>query len=149
LWTPTSSFGSFDRGETTNTVSDVTCAFCDRVAAADFVAENNLAVAFWDAFPLNPGHCLIVPRRHEADFLALTPEEQAAVWALVALVRRHIEAERTPDGYNIGVNVREAAGQTIAHAHLHVIPRYRGDVPDPRGGVRWVVPARAAYWERR
>ena len=123
--------------------------FCNRVVSGDLVADNELAVAFLDAFPLSPGHCLVVPRRHESDFLALTPEETAAVWALVACVRRHIEADRTPDGYNIGINVGEAAGQTVAHAHLHVIPRYQGDVPDARGGIRWIIPARAAYWEGR
>jgi diadenosine tetraphosphate (Ap4A) HIT family hydrolase len=127
----------------------VVCVFCHRLAGGELVAENDLAIGFRDAFPLSPGHCLIVPRRHEADFLALTPEEQAAVWALVAPVRRSIESEWMPDGYNIGVNVGEAAGQTVAHAHLHVIPRYHGDVPDPRGGVRWIIPARAPYWEGR
>jgi len=123
------------------------CVFCDRLARPDLVAENGLAVAFLDAFPLNPGHCLIVPRRHEPDFLALTPEEQSAIWTLVEPVRRYVEVEWAPDGYNIGVNVREAAGQTVAHAHLHVIPRRHGDVPDARGGIRWVVPAKARYWE--
>jgi diadenosine tetraphosphate (Ap4A) HIT family hydrolase len=127
----------------------VTCVFCNRIVRGELVADNNLAVAFLDAFPLNPGHCLIVPRRHESDFLALTPEELAAAWALVASVRQHIEADRTPDGYNIGINVGEAAGQTIAHAHLHIIPRYQGDVADARGGIRWIIPTRARYWDGR
>jgi diadenosine tetraphosphate (Ap4A) HIT family hydrolase len=127
----------------------VACPFCDRLAAGDLVAENGLAAAFLDAFPLSPGHCLAVPRRHQPDFLALTAEEQRAVWALVPAVRRRIEGDRRPDGYNIGVNVGEAAGQTIGHAHLHVIPRYRGDVADPRGGIRLILPARARYWEAR
>jgi diadenosine tetraphosphate (Ap4A) HIT family hydrolase len=127
----------------------VGCVFCERVNRGDLVASNESAAAFPDAFPLNKGHCLIVPRRHEADFLALTDEEQAAIWALLPDVRRHAEANGTPDGYNIGINVGEAAGQTVAHAHLHVIPRYRGDVPDPRGGIRWIVPAKAPYWEQR
>jgi diadenosine tetraphosphate (Ap4A) HIT family hydrolase len=125
------------------------CAFCGRIASGDTVAENDLAVAFFDGYPLNPGHCLLVPRRHEPDFFALSAQEQAAMWMLASVVQRRIEVERTPDGYNVGINVGEAAGQTIAHAHLHVIPRFRGDVPDPRGGVRWVIPARAAYWEER
>lgn len=123
------------------------CPFCDRLTTGDLVAGNELAAAFPDAFPLSPGHCLAVPRRHEPDFLALTPAEQTAMWALVPAVRRHIERDRRPDGYNIGVNVGDAAGQTVGHAHLHVIPRYRGDVADPRGGIRHVVPARARYWE--
>ena len=125
------------------------CAFCERISDGELVAENDLAVAFFDAYPVSPGHCLIIPRRHEPDFLALSAAEQAAVWALVTVARAHIEKTATPDGYNIGVNVGEAAGQTIGHAHLHVIPRQRGDVADPRGGIRWVVPAKAAYWEKR
>jgi diadenosine tetraphosphate (Ap4A) HIT family hydrolase len=127
----------------------VSCAFCERIAQGELVAENDLAVAFFDAYPLSPGHCLILPRRHEPDFLALTVAEQAAIWALMTLVRAQIEKSGTPDGYNIGVNAGESAGQTIGHAHLHVIPRRRGDVADPRGGIRWVIPARAAYGEGR
>jgi diadenosine tetraphosphate (Ap4A) HIT family hydrolase len=123
------------------------CVFCDRLTRGDLVAENDLAVAFPDAFPLSDGHCLIVPRRHEADFLALTEDEQAAIWALLPVVRSYIEAHRTPDGYNIGINAGEAAGQTVAHAHLHMIPRYRADVPDPRGGIRWIIPTKARYWQ--
>ena len=124
------------------------CPFCERVAAGDLVAENRLAAAFPDAFPLNPGHCLIVPKRHAPDFLALGEEEQAAVWQLVLPVRRHLESHMTPAGYNLGVNIGEAAGQTVAHAHLHVIPRFAGDVPDPPGGIRWIIPDRARYWQR-
>jgi diadenosine tetraphosphate (Ap4A) HIT family hydrolase len=123
----------------------VACAFCQRLATGDLVAENALAAAYFDAFPLSPGHCLAVPRRHESNFLALSPEEQAAVWALVPPVRSRIESDQAPDGYNLGINIGEAAGQTIGHAHLHVIPRYRGDVPDPRGGVRLIIPDKARY----
>ena len=128
----------------------VDCVFCDRLRLGDFVAENDLAVAFRDAFPLSARalpRCATTARGQI--FFALTPEEQAAVWALVVPVRGHIEADRLPDGYNIGINVGEAAGQTVAHAHLHVIPRYRGDVADPRGGIRSVIPANARYWETR
>lgn len=122
------------------------CIFCLRPSAGPLVASNDLAVAFHDAFPLSRGHCLIVPRRHEPDFLALTPQEQAAIWALLPVVRASIDGRGAPDGYNIGINVREAAGQTVAHAHVHVIPRFNGDVPDARGGVRWVIPSKARYW---
>jgi diadenosine tetraphosphate (Ap4A) HIT family hydrolase len=111
------------------------------------LGENEFAVAFFDGFPLSPGHALIIPRRHEPDFLALSEVEQAGVWALVTPVRRAIEKRLRPDGYNLGVNVGDAAGQTIAHAHLHVIPRYAGDVPDPRGGIRWILPQKARYWD--
>lgn len=122
------------------------CVFCDRLAAGDLLAESELAAAFFDAFPLTDGHALIVPRRHEADFLALSPDEQVAVWSLVAPVRERIDHRFRPHGYNLGVNVGEAAGQTVGHAHLHVIPRHAGDVEDPRGGIRWIIPARARYW---
>jgi diadenosine tetraphosphate (Ap4A) HIT family hydrolase len=124
----------------------VDCVVCDRLNRQDLIGANDLAVAFLDAFPLSRGHSLIVPRRHEADFIALSGQEQDAVWALLPIVRRHVEASGVPDGYNIGINVGEAAGQTIAHAHLHVIPRHHGDIADPRGGIRWVIPARARYW---
>ena len=124
------------------------CVMCEHASGDELVASNALAAAFADGFPLTPGHTLIVPRRHEPDFLALSPAEQAAIWALVPEVRRHLEARLRPDGYNIGVNVGEAAGQTVGHAHLHVIPRYRGDVPDPRGGIRWIIPDKARYWGR-
>jgi diadenosine tetraphosphate (Ap4A) HIT family hydrolase len=102
-------------------------------------------VAFPDAFPLSPGHSLIVPRRHEPDFLRLTADEGAAVWRLIAPLCDLLEQRFRPDAYNLGVNVGVAAGQTVDHAHLHVIPRYAGDVPEPRGGIRWIIPAKAPY----
>lgn len=123
------------------------CVFCDRIAGGALAAENELAAAFPDAFPLNPGHSLIVPKRHEPDFLALREAEQVAILRLVQSVRREIEVRLGPAGFNLGVNVGEAAGQTVQHAHLHLIPRFPGDVSDPRGGIRWIIPARARYWE--
>ena len=119
------------------------CPFCARPAP---LFESPLALAFSDAFPLSAGHTLIVPRRHEPDFFALSLAEQAEMLALVADVRRHVDLAHAPAGYNLGVNAGAAAGQTVGHAHLHVIPRYVGDVADPRGGVRWVLPDKAAYW---
>jgi diadenosine tetraphosphate (Ap4A) HIT family hydrolase len=104
-------------------------------------------VAFKDGFPVNPGHTLIIPRRHVAGLFELTAADQAAVWALLQPVKERLDARHSPAGYNVGINVGEAAGQTVAHAHVHVIPRYAGDVEDPRGGVRWVVPERAKYWK--
>ena len=95
---------------------------------------------------MSPGHTLIVPRRHEPDFFALTAEEQAALVALVNPVRAALGEQFAPDAYNLGVNAGKAAGQTILHTHLHVIPRYAGDVAEPRGGVRWVLPETARYW---
>jgi diadenosine tetraphosphate (Ap4A) HIT family hydrolase len=123
------------------------CPLCARLALPDLMAENELAVAFKDAFPVNPGHTLIVPRRHVDGLFELTAEEQAAVWGLLPPLKQRLDARHSPAGYNVGVNVGVAAGQTVGHVHVHVIPRYAGDVEDPRGGVRWVVPARAAYWK--
>lgn len=122
------------------------CVFCSERARAEALAANELAVAFSAGFPVSPGHALIVPRRHEPDFFSLSAEEQAAVIALVNPVRTVLDREFRPDGYNLGVNAGRAAGQTIMHTHLHVIPRYSGDVPEPRGGVRWVLPETARYW---
>ena len=88
----------------------------------------------------------MVPVRHEADFFALSIAEQTDVLSLVSEVRAQLSETLQPDGFNIGINAGPAAGQTVGHAHVHVIPRFDGDVPDPRGGIRWVLPERAAYW---
>ena len=103
--------------------------------------------ALWDAYPVNPGHALIIPNRHLGSWFEATEEEQAELLQVVSVVREEIEAFRSPDGYNIGINDGFSAGQTVGHLHLHVIPRYEGDVADPRGGIRWVIPDRAPYWE--
>ena len=97
-------------------------------------------LALWDGFPVSDGHALLVPRRHVADWFDASDEERAELLAAVQVVRAKIEETRRPDGYNIGINVGEAGGQTVFHLHVHVIPRYAGDVPDPRGGVRHVIP---------
>ncbi|MGP8150148.1 MAG: HIT family protein [Acidimicrobiales bacterium] len=124
------------------------CPFCDRIAMRrDLLGANSLCVAFYDAKPLNPGHVLIVPYRHEPDFLALLPEERNAILRMAAELRSQLDEAYRPDGFNLGVNVGGAAGQTIGHAHLHLIPRHWGDVPDPRGGIRCLIPERTRYWE--
>jgi diadenosine tetraphosphate (Ap4A) HIT family hydrolase len=121
------------------------CPLCQRIVLPDLMAQNDLAVAFKDAFPVNPGHTLIVPRRHIAGLFDLDHDEMAALWLLLPEVKQRLDARHSPAGYTVGVNVGEAAGQTVGHSHVHVIPRYAGDVEDPRGGVRWVVPERARY----
>ena len=126
--------------------SRVACPFCDRIAAGDLIAGNGSAAALLDGYPLNPGHCLVVPRRHVADFFDLSQPEQADIWRLVSELKTRLDRERAPAGYNIGINVGAAAGQTVWHAHVHLIPRHAGDVEDPRGGVRWVIAAKAPYW---
>jgi len=118
------------------------CPFC---GTADALLTDTLAYVRLGTIPANPGHLLIIPVRHEASFFALSPTELDAIWALVAESKAVLDAKYHPDGYNLGVNVGEVAGQTIAHAHLHLILRYRGDVPNPRGGVRGVIPAKQQY----
>jgi diadenosine tetraphosphate (Ap4A) HIT family hydrolase len=127
---------------------DEPCPLCSAAEGRETLSANTHAVAIWDAFPVSPGHALIVSRRHVADLFELSAEEQAALWALLPAVKTAIGARHAPAGYNVGVNVGTAAGQTIGHVHVHVIPRYEGDVRDPRGGIRWVLPERAAYWGR-
>lgn len=109
------------------------------------VAENEHAFAIRDAFPVTDGHTLVVPKRPVADYFELSGSEQKAVWDLINTVKQSLDADLRPEGYNIGINVGESAGQTIAHAHVHLIPRRRGDHPNPRGGVRAVIPGKAEY----
>lgn len=123
------------------------CPLCHRIANGEEFAGNGLAAALWDSFPLNQGHALVIPRRHAADYFALSQEEKQGIWRLVDAARERIDRDFRPQGFNIGINVGAAAGQTIFHVHVHVIPRYTGDVEDPRGGVRWVIRARAPYWK--
>jgi diadenosine tetraphosphate (Ap4A) HIT family hydrolase len=120
------------------------CPFC-QLEAPRIVADNALAIAMRDGFPVNPGHTLVVPRRHVASWFDATAEERAALMALVDQVKAALDKEWSPAGYNIGINIGEAAGQTVMHLHVHVIPRFAGDVDDPRGGVRFVIPARGNY----
>jgi diadenosine tetraphosphate (Ap4A) HIT family hydrolase len=120
------------------------CPFCNPIAE-DIVTRNELCYAMWDRFPVNKGHLLVIPFRHTSDFFTLIPEERIALVSLVASCREIIEEKFSPAGYNIGFNVGEAAGQTVMHCHSHVIPRYVGDVLEPRGGVRGVVPERKVY----
>jgi diadenosine tetraphosphate (Ap4A) HIT family hydrolase len=125
-----------------------TCPFCTP-DDSDVVLFNEHAIAFYDGFPVTPGHCLIVPKRHISSFFEATQEEQAALFDLVAQMRELLLKERRPDGFNIGINDGAAAGQTVMHLHIHLIPRYAGDTEDPRGGVRWIMPVKAPYWKKR
>ena len=123
------------------------CPFCT-AAEARAIDASPLAWALRDAYPVSPGHTLIVPWRHVASFFELTSEEQSAMLDLARRQKAVLDVEFAPTGYNLGINDGAAAGQTVAHVHLHLIPRYPGDSPDPRGGVRWVLPDKADYWSR-
>jgi diadenosine tetraphosphate (Ap4A) HIT family hydrolase len=120
------------------------CPFCNP-SPDDVVVENTLAYARFDAFPVSPGHILIIPLRHFSSFFDATTEERAAIFVLVARCREIVAERYRPDGWNIGVNIGPAAGQTVPHLHIHLIPRYEGDISDPRGGVRGVIPEKQKY----
>jgi diadenosine tetraphosphate (Ap4A) HIT family hydrolase len=133
-------------GDSCPMVTPKPCVFCERIRNGEVLAANDLACAFRDAFPVSPGHTLIVPRDHVARYSELASATQEAMWTLARAMMGELQANQRPDGFNLGINDGEAAGQTIGHAHLHVIPRFQGDVDDARGGVRWVVPRHAKYW---
>lgn len=120
------------------------CPFC-HLEPGRALDENDLAIAFADAFPVSPGHTLVIPRRHVSDFFELSGAEVAAVVELLFRIRSRMGAEHRPNGFNVGVNIGAAAGQTVMHAHVHLIPRYLGDTLDPRGGIRNVIPGKRNY----
>ena len=122
----------------------LTCPFCNPLKE-EIVLANDLCYARYDRYPVSPGHLLLIPFRHVAGLFDATDEEQAALLALVREAKDFLDEHFHPDGYNVGVNVGEIAGQTVMHLHVHVIPRYAGDVADPRGGVRGVIPEKRVY----
>lgn len=124
------------------------CVFCN-LSPSRIILANDLAIAFRDGFPVSPGHTLVIPRRHVASFFDSTQEERTALFALLDAAKAGIDREFRPDAYNVGINDGPAAGQTVPHLHMHLIPRYRGDKEDPRGGVRWIIPGKADYWSGR
>jgi diadenosine tetraphosphate (Ap4A) HIT family hydrolase len=118
------------------------CLFC---TPRGVTSHNALAYAARDTYPVSPGHTLVIPFRHCAGFFDMTAEEMTACMELLQRERADIDAEHRPDGYNVGVNVGRAGGQSILHVHIHLIPRYAGDHPRPQGGVRHVLPDKAHY----
>src|SRR5688572_8738736 len=124
------------------------CPFCS-LRQDEILIEKPLAYAKQDGYPLTKGHALVIPRRHVATFFDTTAGERQAMLELLDEAKALLDGEYRPDGYNIGINDGEAAGQTIMHVHLHVIPRYAGDTNDPRGGIRWILPEKAAYWTKK
>ena len=123
------------------------CPFCT-LPTSRIVHENEHCLAIRDAFPVSEGHTLIVARRHVGSLFELSDVESRALLELLAEAKTSLEAACRPNGFNIGVNDGAAAGQTVPHLHVHLIPRYAGDQPDPRGGVRWIFPEKADYWSR-
>ncbi len=122
------------------------CPFCT-LPPERITQENEHAVLIRDAYPVSPGHSLVIPRRHIGSWFDASEDERTAILALLEAAKAMIDQEHRPDGYTIGINDGPAAGQTVPHLHVHLIPRFKGDVPDPRGGVRWVIPDKAKYWK--
>lgn len=120
------------------------CLFCNQ-NDLKIIYQNTFVYAIYDGFPVNPGHTLIITKRHVSNYFDLTIEEKQSIDGALMYVKSKLDKEFHPDGYNIGINNGEAAGQTIMHLHVHLIPRYHGDTPQPRGGVRGVIPGKMSY----
>lgn len=119
------------------------CPFCN--LERQKIIESKMSFAIYDGFPVNEGHTLIIPKRHTSNYFDLPLEEQIDCIELLNRVKKILQEKYNPDGFNVGINVNESAGQTIPHVHIHLIPRYIGDVEEPRGGVRGVIPERRSY----
>ncbi|MDP4089665.1 MAG: HIT family protein [Bacillota bacterium] len=120
------------------------CLFCN-YERARHICENQYAYAIFDNFPVNRGHVLVIPKRHFESFFEASEEEITAIYSLIKEVKERVDWDYRPLGYNIGINIGKTAGQTIAHVHIHIIPRYEGDVDNPRGGIRNLKKALIEY----
>jgi diadenosine tetraphosphate (Ap4A) HIT family hydrolase len=121
------------------------CPFCEPDGDREILAESASAYAIFDKYPVNDGHALVIPKKHSENYFDLTIEEQTECITMINKVRDILLTRFKPDGFNIGINMGESAGQTVNHVHIHIIPRYNGDVIDPRGGVRGVIPDKQRY----
>lgn len=121
------------------------CPFCKLNSKVELVCETATAVAFYDGYPVSKGHTLIIPKRHVANYFDLSDEEQLDLWHMVNHCKTTLEKRFHPDGFNVGINVNQAAGQSVFHVHIHLIPRYKGDVENPKGGVRGVIKEKQRY----
>lgn len=126
--------------------SQASCIFC-LIDTTRIIASNAHALAIMDGFPISPGHSLVLPKRHIASLFEASREERDAIFDLLTEVRCEVLKAFAPHGFNIGINDGKAAGQTVMHLHIHLIPRYTGDQQDPRGGVRQIFPLIANYWD--
>lgn len=123
----------------------IKCPFCNLSPKVELISESKDAVAFYDGYPVSKGHTLIIPKRHVSNYFDLTDQEQQSLWRMVNHCKSIISKKFNPDGFNIGINVDTAAGQSVFHVHIHLIPRYKGDVENPKGGVRGVIPSKQKY----
>lgn len=127
-------------------INEIECYFCKAIEnEKDIVVTDKYSFAKWDGHPVSKGHALIMPKRHAPTLFDLPLKEVISLYKLLKQVRAIIRRKYNPDGFNIGVNEGKAAGQTIFHLHIHIIPRYKGDVKHPEGGVRHVIPGKGYY----
>jgi diadenosine tetraphosphate (Ap4A) HIT family hydrolase len=121
------------------------CPFCYLNSTEAVIYENKQSFAIYDRFPVTNGHVLIIPKKHVISYFDLSIKEQNYLWEAINKVKSIIADRFNPDGYNIGININEVAGQTVLHTHIHLIPRYKGDVKNPRGGIRNIIPEKGDY----
>jgi diadenosine tetraphosphate (Ap4A) HIT family hydrolase len=121
------------------------CPFCNPDKDREIILESASVFAIYDKFPVSNGHVLIIPKKHVSNYFELSFKEQSACWFVLNSVQKIIQEKFNPDGFNVGININETAGQTVPHVHIHLIPRYNGDVEIPRGGVRGVIPSKKEY----
>ena len=125
------------------------CLFCN-IKESEYTYENELAYASYDSYPVSKNHCLIIPKRHINDYFELTDKELIACNELIKIIKDEIlKMDKTVKGFNLGTNIGEASGQSIFHCHLHLIPRREGDVKNPQGGVRSVIPNKQHYKRKK
>ena len=123
------------------------CPFCN-LPEVRIIERSEHGMVIRDGFPISPGHTLIIPKRHIGSFFDLNIAERSDLLGLLDKAKTALDNEFNPNGFNIGINDGPAAGQTVPHLHIHLIPRYNGDITDPRGGVRWIIPEKADYWTK-
>jgi diadenosine tetraphosphate (Ap4A) HIT family hydrolase len=121
------------------------CLFCEKIDDDKIIYQDSSWFAVYDNYPVSKGHVLLIPKRHVKTYFELNYVELASVGVNIGIIKRILDKKYNPTGYNIGINCGESAGQTIPHCHIHIIPRYDGDVEDPRGGVRGCIPEKMKY----
>jgi len=121
------------------------CPFCNPNSQTELILESATAFAIFDRFPVSNGHTLIIPKKHSSNYFELSFKEQSACWFMLNKAKEILQNKFNPDGFNVGININESGGQTVPHVHIHLIPRYKGDVKEARGGVRGVIPEKMNY----
>jgi len=122
----------------------MSCIFCN-IEKERIINENEVAFAIYDSFPVSQGHILVIPKKHINNYFEADSQTKDELWKLIDECKEIVDKKFNPAGYNIGINCGEAAGQTVMHLHIHLIPRYKGDIENPRGGVRGVIPDKRIY----